>query len=73
MEANSIKFRKHICGIAANTGMWVAGANVVLAEIKGGDWKGQMHCGCSTVARPNGTAAAVGKFKQPDMVVYDIR
>lgn len=73
MEDNAAKFRKHICGIAANTGMWVAGANVVLAEVKGGDWKGQMHCGCSTVARPNGTAAAVGKFKQPDMVVYDIR
>lgn len=72
MEENSRKFRKHVCGMAADTGMWVAAANAVLAEVKGGAWKGRMHCGCSTVARPNGSAAAVGKFKQPDLIIYDI-
>jgi len=28
--------------------------------------------GCSLVARPDGTAAIVAKFKEPDLVVYDI-
>jgi len=73
MEANARKFQAHICGIAAATGMWVVGTNVVLGRVNGGAWAGQMHCGCSTVARPDGTAAATGKFKQPDMVLHDIR
>lgn len=72
MEENSREFRQHICGIAAGAGMWVAAANAVLAEVKGGAWKGRMHCGCSTVARPNGSAAAVGKFKLPDLVIDDL-
>jgi predicted amidohydrolase len=72
MEKNAREFQDHIRGIAAKTGMWVVGTNVALARVKGGAWKDQMHCGCSTVARPDGTAAMVGKFKEPDLVVYDI-
>ncbi len=72
MEKNALAFQEHIRRIAAKTGMWVAGTNVVLARVRGGAWKDQMHCGCSTVARPDGTAAVVGKFKQADLIVYDI-
>ncbi len=72
MEKNARAFQDHIRRIAAKTGMWVAGTNVVLARVKGGAWKDQMHCGCSTVARPDGTAAVAGKFKQPDLILHDI-
>jgi predicted amidohydrolase len=72
MENNARSFQEHIRGIAAKTGMWVAGTNVALARVKGGAWKNQMHCGCSTVARPDGTGALVGKFKQADLLVYDV-
>jgi len=72
MKKNARAFQEHIRRIAAKTGMWVAGTNVVLARVKGGAWKDQMHCGCSTLARPDGTAAVAGKFKQADLIVYDI-
>ncbi len=73
MEANARKFQSHICGIATATGMWVVGTNVVLALVAGGAWEGQMHCGCSTVARPDGSAAATGRFKEPDLIVTDLQ
>jgi N-carbamoylputrescine amidase len=72
MEKNARAFRSHIRRIAAQTGMWVVGTNVVQARVKGGAWEGQMHCGRSMVARPDGTTAAVGKFNEPDLIVYDI-
>jgi N-carbamoylputrescine amidase len=72
MKKNARAFRQHICRIAAETGMWVVGTNVVLARVRGGAWKDQMHCGCSTVAKPDGSIAIVGKFSQPDLIVYDI-
>ena len=40
--------------------------------VQGGAWKGWLHSGCSVVARPDGSAATVGKFKQADLVVFDI-
>jgi hypothetical protein len=30
------------------------------------------HSGCSVIARPDGTAAATGKFLEPDLVIFDI-
>jgi len=40
--------------------------------VRSGAWKGWLHSGSSTVARPDGTAAIVGKFSQPDLVILDI-
>jgi predicted amidohydrolase len=50
----------------------VVGTDAVLGTIQGGAWKGRLHSGCSLVARPDGTAAIVAKFKQPDLIVFDI-
>lgn len=72
MEKNAEEFQAHIKKVAVNTGMWVIGTNVALARVKGGAWKDQMHCGCSTVARPDGTSAATGPFKQAAMVMCEI-
>jgi predicted amidohydrolase len=72
METNAQEFADHIRRVATETGMWVAAANVASGLVKGGAWKGQMHCGCSRVVRPDGTVAAVGKFRESDLVLCDI-
>lgn len=72
MEKNAREYAEHIRKVATRTGMWVAAANVALARVKGGEWKDQMHCGCSTVVRPDGSVAALGGFKRPGVIVCDI-
>jgi predicted amidohydrolase len=72
MEANAEEFADHIRRVATGAGMWVAAANVARSLVKGGAWKGQMHCGCSRVARPDGTVAAAGEFNVPGLVLCDI-
>jgi N-carbamoylputrescine amidase len=72
LEQNGKSFQEHIRNVAGKTKMWVIGTDTVLGPVKSGAWKGQPHSGCSTIARPDGTAAVVGKFKQTDMVVFDI-
>jgi N-carbamoylputrescine amidase len=72
MKKNAEEFQRHIRKVARGTGMWIAATNAVLGRVKGGAWKGWMHCGCSTVTRPDGTAAAAGLFKQADLIVCDI-
>lgn len=72
MEKNAREYADHIRRVALGTGMWVAAANVALACVKGGDWRGQMHCGVSRVVRPDGSAAVEARFKTPDLVVCDI-
>jgi predicted amidohydrolase len=72
LEQNSKDYQAHILKIAAKTGLWVLGTDAVLGTVQGGAWKGWLHSGCSVVARPDGSAALVGKFKQPDLVVFDI-
>lgn len=72
LEENSVEYQKHILGVAARTGLWVVAANTAMARVKGGAWKDWLHSGCSLVARPDGSAAIVAKFKQPDLIVYDI-
>lgn len=72
METNAQEFADHIRRVAAGTGMWVAAANVAGGLIRGGAWKGQMHCGCSRVVRPDGSVAAAGRFNAPDLVLCDV-
>jgi predicted amidohydrolase len=72
LEQNSKDYQKHICNVAAKTGLWVIGADAVLGTVQGGEWKGRLHSGCSMIARPNGTAAVVAKFREPDLVVFEI-
>ncbi len=72
LEQNSKEYQQHICKVAGQTGLWVVGTDSVLGEVRGGAWKGWLHSGCSMVARPDGTAAIVAKFKEPDLVVFDI-
>ena len=72
LEENSIEYQKHICGVASKTGLWVVAANTAIARVQGGAWKDWLHSGCSLVARPDGSAAIMARFKQPDLIVYDI-
>jgi N-carbamoylputrescine amidase len=72
METNAQEFADHIRRVATGTGLWVAAANVARGLVKGGAWKGQMHCGRSRVVRPDGTEAAAGEFNLPDLVLCDI-
>ena len=72
LEQNSKDYQKHIRNVAARTGLWVVGTDAVLGTVQGGQWKGRLHSGCSLVARPDGTAAIVAKFREPDLVVFDI-
>jgi hypothetical protein len=72
LELNSKSYQEHIRKVAGTTGLWVVGTDAVLGAVQGGAWKGRLHSGCSVVARPDGTAAIVAKFKQPDLIVFDI-
>jgi len=72
LERNAKTYQNHVCNVARATKLWVIATDAVLGRIQGGAWKGKLHSGCSLVARPDGTAAVVAKFKQPDFVVYDI-
>jgi len=72
LELNSKSYQDHIRRVAATTRLWVVGTDAVLGTVQGGAWKGRLHSGCSVVARPDGTAAIVAKFRQPDLIVFDI-
>ena len=72
LEANAREYQSHICKVARHAALWVAGTDAVRGVVQGGAWKGWSHSGCSTVARPEGTAAAVGRFNEPDLVLLDI-
>lgn len=72
MPKNSAEYQEHIRKVAASSKLWVIGTDAVLGRVKGGEWKGYLHSGCSMIARPDGSAAAVAKFKQPDLIIYDI-
>lgn len=72
LERNSREYQAHIRKVAGATGLWVVATDAVLGAVQGGAWKGHLHSGCSTVARPDGSAALVAKFKQPDLIVFDI-
>ena len=72
LEENSREYQKHIRKVAGASHLWVIGTDTVLGTVQGGAWKGWLHSGCSTVARPDGSAASVAKFKEPDLLCYDI-
>jgi N-carbamoylputrescine amidase len=72
LEQNSKDYQAHICKVAAHSKLWVIGTNTVQGVVQGGAWKGRLHSGCSTVARPDGSPAIVAKFKEPDLVIFDI-
>lgn len=72
LEQNSRDYQNHIRNVAAKTKLWVVGTDTVLGTVQGGEWKGRLHSGCSMVARPDGTVAVVAKFKEPDLIIYDI-
>ncbi len=72
LEQNAADYQKHIRNVAGSAKLWVIATDAVLGRVKGGDWKGQLHSGCSMVARPDGSAAVVGRFKAADLIVYDI-
>jgi N-carbamoylputrescine amidase len=72
LEQNSRDYQVHICKVAGTTKLWVVGTDAVLGTVQGGAWEGRLHSGSSLVARPDGTAAIVAKFKQPDLIVFDI-
>jgi len=72
LELNSRSYQDHIRKVAGTTKLWVVGTDAVLGAVRGGAWKGRLHSGCSMVARPDGTAAIVARFKQPDLIIFDI-
>lgn len=69
LEQNSREYQDHVRKVARKTGLWVIATDTALGTVQGGAWKGWLHSGCSMVARPDGTAATVGKFREPDLVV----
>ena len=71
-QQNSKEFLQHILNVAAKAQLWVVATDAVLGTVQGGAWKGWRHSGSSVLARPDGTAAAIGKFLEPDLVVFDI-
>jgi predicted amidohydrolase len=72
LELNARSYQDHICKVAEGAGLWVVGTDTVLGRVQGGLWRGRLHSGCSMVARPDGTAAIVAKFKEPDLIFFDI-
>jgi N-carbamoylputrescine amidase len=72
VEQNAREYEEHIRRVAKTAGLWVIGTDAVLGIVRGGDWKSRLHCGCSMIARPDGTAAVIAKFKEPDLAVFDI-
>lgn len=69
---NAIAFMNHIKKVAGESKLWVIGTNTCLSVIAGGEWKGRPHSGCSTIADPSGKAVTIGKFREPDLIFYDI-
>ncbi|MCC6487221.1 MAG: carbon-nitrogen hydrolase family protein [Candidatus Hydrogenedentes bacterium] len=69
---NGVAFINHIKNVASKTKLWVVGTNTALSEVAGGDWKGYLHSGASTIADPAGKAKVIGRFLEPDLVIYDI-
>ncbi len=72
LENNAVEYMNHIKGLAAKTKLWVVGTNSCLSLITGGEWEGYQHSGCSTIADSEGKVVAIGKFKEPDLVIYNI-
>ncbi len=72
LEQNSKEFQAHISKVAAHARLWVIGTDTVLGVVQGGAWRGRLHSGCSMVARPDGSPAIVAKFKEPDLISFDI-
>jgi N-carbamoylputrescine amidase len=72
LENNAVEYMNHIKGVAAKTNLWVVGTNSCLSLITGGEWKGYLHSGASTIADPEGKAVAIGKIKETDLVIYNI-
>jgi predicted amidohydrolase len=69
---NAVKYMNHIKNVAKKTKLWVIGTDSALSPVAGGEWKGQVHSGCSTIANPSGKAVALGKIREPDLVIYTI-
>lgn len=69
---NAVRYLNHIRNIAKQTRLWVVGPNTCLSRVEGGDWKGWLHSGCSAIADPDGRVVVFGKFREPDLIVYDI-
>ena len=72
LENNALEYMNHIKGVAEKTKLWVIGTNTALSLIAGGEWKGYLHSGCSIIADSKGKVVAIGKLKEPDLVIYNI-
>lgn len=70
---NSNIYVNHIKNMALQSKMWVIGANTCISKVSGGEWEGFLHSGCSTIADPTGKAAVIGKFNEPDLIIYEIK
>jgi N-carbamoylputrescine amidase len=69
---NGVAYINHIKKVAKESNLWVIGTNTAISEVAGGAWKGYRHSGASTIAAPTGKAAAIGKFLETELVVFDI-
>lgn len=69
---NAVEYMNHIKNLATRTKIWVVGTNSCLSLVTGGEWEGYLHSGCSTIADPEGKVVAIGKFKEPDLIIYHI-
>ncbi len=72
LDNNAVEYMNHIKSLAARTKLWVVGTNSCFSLVSGGEWEGYLHSGCSTIADPDGKVVAIGKLKEPDLIIYDI-
>jgi len=69
---NGVAFIDHIRKVAKETRLWVIATDTGLSRVAGGDWKGYLHSGFSTIADPSGKVIALGRFKEPDIIFCEI-
>jgi predicted amidohydrolase len=69
---NSVSFLNHIKKVAGESKLWVIGTDAALSKVAGGAWQDYLHSGCSIIANPEGKAKAIGKFKETDLVIFNI-
>jgi len=69
---NGVTFIDHIRKVAKETKLWVIATDTGLSRVAGGDWKGYLHSGFSTIADPSGKVIALGRFKETDIIFCEI-
>ncbi len=69
---NGVDYIEHIRKVAKESKLWVIATDTGLSRVAGGDWKGYLHSGFSTISDPSGKVIALGRFKETDIIFCEI-